>query len=59
MATQAALDNFFYAFTTLMLETGEISRYETVSAESLDRALTAYINNIIDDRIANDWKLCE
>jgi hypothetical protein len=49
MPTPAALDNFFYAFTTLMLATGEIKRDEYVSVESLDRALSAYVRNVVEE----------
>jgi hypothetical protein len=41
--------SFFAALVPLLVATGEVDRNDPVTTESLDRALRAYIKNVIDD----------
>ena len=41
--------NFFHALSTLLLDTGAVSREELVTPESLDRALKAYIRKAMEE----------
>lgn len=49
MMYSPASESFFSALSTLLLSTGAVDRGEEVTAESLDRALRAYIHKVIDD----------
>jgi hypothetical protein len=48
---QDAVEDFLQSFASVMLSTGAVKRSDGVTPESLDLALTAYINNVIDARV--------
>lgn len=40
---------FLYAFASLLRDTGEVNGSDPVTKESFDRALRAYIRNVVKD----------
>lgn len=42
-------NNFFAALASILLSTGEVEPDEQITTENLDRALKAYIRNVINE----------